>query len=284
MVRERLDGFWIRCLYTVFANEPGMSDKAVADRMKELADTLDRSDYPATRTVNKYHDQYHRLTEPVKAGYKDFGWPESMEAGLLPWEASAAALELLAIRRDIDRFAHYRQAAREGPLTALDLPLGRPSLRLTRWFWRVTQAAPDLPGQSMDVKWPQELEETPPLPAPNWPGRYEVARSLSVGEAVANVGGTGTQRMRAGVEAYLAYAPWHSGLRSGAYLSAIASGDIPRLDPTALDLFEDCPAKPYPIEVIGELFGTPFAEHLGRKLHLHTSQQQANQEQEDING
>jgi hypothetical protein len=48
-----------------------------------------------------------------------------MEDGALPWEASAAALELLAYLNDL-----------HSP---------RPNHQEALWFWRVTQAAPDAP-------------------------------------------------------------------------------------------------------------------------------------------
>jgi hypothetical protein len=59
------------------------------------------------------------------AEYRDFYWPESMERGDLPWDASAAALELL------------------GFVVDGETPRGRPSARLAKQFWRVTLAAPD---------------------------------------------------------------------------------------------------------------------------------------------
>jgi hypothetical protein len=61
-----------------------------------------------------------------------------MEVDALPWEASAAALELLAYRNDIGE--------------------DRPNHREALWFWRVTQAAPNAPlsfryGLSIILAW-----------------------------------------------------------------------------------------------------------------------------------
>lgn len=61
-----------------------------------------------------------------KPGY--LYWPESMECGDLPWEASEVALELLAALRGA----------------------GRPSIGLAKWFWRVKVAAP---GCSFDDRY-----------------------------------------------------------------------------------------------------------------------------------
>src|SRR5262249_31089099 len=57
--------------------------------------------------------------------YRLFSWPQSMQAGALPWEASRAVLDLLRLRSS----QHM-----EVPLVAE-----------AQWFWRVTQAIPDAP-------------------------------------------------------------------------------------------------------------------------------------------
>ena len=61
---------------------------------------MGRSDYPALRTVNQYHKKYRLLPERQQVEYRTFHWPESMERGNLPWEASEAALELLLWHAD----------------------------------------------------------------------------------------------------------------------------------------------------------------------------------------
>ena len=124
MVRERLADDWIQRMYHVFENEPELSDREVADSMKAIGKELARSDYPAVRTVNKYHKEYNELPDPMKTGYRLFHWPECMESGLIPWEASKSALELLG---------HLQRQGK------------RPLVRVVRWYWRISQAAPSEP-------------------------------------------------------------------------------------------------------------------------------------------
>ena len=57
--------------------------------------------------------------------YRKLHWPESFQRGDLPWEASAAALELLMF---LDS-----NGVRE-----------RPPIRLVMWYWRVIQAVRDM--------------------------------------------------------------------------------------------------------------------------------------------
>lgn len=65
--------------------------------------------------------------------YRHFYWPESMKRGDLPWEASAAALELLM-------FLDYNGVR------------ARPSVLLVKWYWRVRAASPDMSrGVSFDI-------------------------------------------------------------------------------------------------------------------------------------
>jgi hypothetical protein len=122
MVRERLGDFWVDCIYSTFSNEPGLKDREVADRMQQLGKTLGRSDFPAHRTVTKYRAIFETLAEDMKAGYRIFRWPASIEARLLPSEASPAALELL------------------GWSNQYDLP--RPTVAMVRWYWWVSLAIP----------------------------------------------------------------------------------------------------------------------------------------------
>lgn len=78
---------------------------------------------PAARTIARYRQTFRELPEQEKLLYAEFAWPESMEAGALPWEASRAAMDLLVF------------------LGAEFTPTNRDVL----WFWRLTLAAPDMP-------------------------------------------------------------------------------------------------------------------------------------------
>jgi hypothetical protein len=261
-------------MYSTFANEPRLSDRAVAARMERLGKGLGRDDYPATRTVNKYRELYNHLPEHVKAGYRDFRWPESMEAGLLPWPASAAALELLGIQRTRDMWSQIGRDPGELPTSAFDLPIGRPSVRLARWFWRVTQSAPDL------LAFPPEVPEVPsPLPLNKLPGRYYIAQALAVHEAAGEI----SQRLLDAVETYFAYAPWRDIRNAAQYSLALGTGQVPELDLNDMMLL-GVPTKPYPKEAIREMFGPEFAEYLGILIQNRAPQPQSDETKEDANG
>lgn len=77
---------------------------------------------PSNRSIARIlKEEWVPLPEEEKLQYREFYYPESMERGDLPWEASAACLELLGYRLD-----------------------SRPTIRMAMAFWRITLAAPDL--------------------------------------------------------------------------------------------------------------------------------------------
>ena len=111
------------------------SDKWIRDVLEKEAEALREggnaeeralADWiPSERTISRIRkEEWPRVEEEDRAQYRRFCWPESMERGDLPWEASAAALELLFTLEG------------EGLW-------GRPSIRQTKRFWQVTLAAPD---------------------------------------------------------------------------------------------------------------------------------------------
>lgn len=166
---------------------------------------------PSQRSIDRIRVRNWDLKSPEeKVQYQEFSWPGSMECGELPWAASSAALELLGLRHQWNH--------------------GRPSIRLVRWFWHVTQAAPDLPLLPIVPPWPADSKEIDP------PGRYDIACHLSAWEA----GTKAPQWHKSGIEAYLAYAPWRSDLHKSKYHLARQTkspqGPIPPLPPLRLDL------------------------------------------------
>ena len=89
---------------------------------------------PSVRSIGRIREnEWVPLSVEEKVQYREFYFPESMERGELPWEASAACLELLGS----------------------DVEL-RPTVRLAQAFWRITLAAPDLDAstrQELARKW-----------------------------------------------------------------------------------------------------------------------------------
>ena len=86
-------------------------------------------DPPSKATIGRIQLETRKIPDEEKTRFRWFYWPESMEKGHLPWEASRPLLELLArtLARDI-----------------------RPSLEVCWWYWRLYQAVPDSPGDDIE--------------------------------------------------------------------------------------------------------------------------------------
>lgn len=77
---------------------------------------------PSVRTLSRWKKAFLALPPAERYEYGVARWPDAMEAGALPWEASASLMELLA---------HT-------------LPNGAPpSVKWARWHYRVSLAVPD---------------------------------------------------------------------------------------------------------------------------------------------
>lgn len=131
--RERMfmptkkDSHWGEMVKSLKAQHPTWGAGRITTKLEQTAANGNFGDPPKERWVGKY---LKGLNEDSKwpqeeREYREFYWPESMEQDALPWEASAAALEL-------SRYFHLGNR-------------GRPSIRLVKWFWRVTLAAPGAP-------------------------------------------------------------------------------------------------------------------------------------------
>lgn len=124
MARRPIDEYWRQRVCLLTENEPGLSARAMAKRLEKEAEAKKRDDSPSERWVRKEQVAFRSRQLEERIPYRQFTWPESMGAPDLPWEASAAALELL-------REHHKRN-------------FPRPVLALVQWFWRVTMAVPAL--------------------------------------------------------------------------------------------------------------------------------------------
>jgi hypothetical protein len=118
---------WVERVKQIRAAEPYLGRVAVANLLRREAEQKGRSDSPSDRVVGRIQSEFDaELSAQEQGQYKLLYWPERMLDKSLPWDASAAALELLC----------YFNEHMEGK---------RPLVRLCTWFWRVTQAAPDAP-------------------------------------------------------------------------------------------------------------------------------------------
>jgi hypothetical protein len=182
MPRQRIHKVWREYVFSLLANER-LSVGAIAKRVKAAGRQLKRDDYPRERTVRRLRDKdFAELTEKERRQYRYFRWPESMEEDSLPWEGASAALELIR-----DRAGQPR-----------------PSIRLARWYWRVTQIAPDAPAFE----------------------RRQAAGFLALAEVL----GQGRDSVSRHVEGWAAYTPWRSEESRQHFKEALERGDIPRVE------------------------------------------------------
>ena len=123
IVRPKLDPFWVGWMGLYFANRPDLTPADISELAKAKAPEVGWSSPPARATSYKYFDAYQYLPEHIRVGYKYFSWPEAMIDGSLPWEATRAALDLLAWTEEHE--------------------LSPPTTAIAKWFWRATLALPD---------------------------------------------------------------------------------------------------------------------------------------------
>lgn len=138
MPQRPIPGYWRERIKSEIAQmeqrKTRVSDRAIRLVLERHAEDLRKDPRPERRALAESvpsersiarirKEEWAQTPEAEQAQYREFYWPESMERGDLPWEASAPALELLQNCS----------------------PLRRPSIRAVRWFWRVYQATPDAP-------------------------------------------------------------------------------------------------------------------------------------------
>ena len=79
---------------------------------------------PTERTIARIKKDFLQKPQEERMPWRQTSWPETMELGGLPWEASRAMLDLV-------KYFH-------------DNGWETPTIRTAQWFWRVALAAPDL--------------------------------------------------------------------------------------------------------------------------------------------
>jgi hypothetical protein len=167
-----------------------LKDKALELEQGDPENRWLAKEYPSERTISRIKaTEWPGMSETEQAEYRTFYWPESMERGDLPWEASATALELM----------HRLDAAQSG-LTE------RPPNRFVKWFWRVSQALPP-------------VSEAPP-------GVLEDVRVLAAGLlTLKELGGEPVSMPM--VEWWLAYRPWEGKEQERLYREATRRKEKP---------------------------------------------------------
>lgn len=123
MPRKGIVGFWVATIHELAESEPRPSAAQIELRLKKIGDQEGRQDWPSLRTIGRILQEHGRLTERQKEFYREFRWPQAMQADLVPWEATRVALDLLA---------YY-----------LDKHKARPTVRRVLWNWRLSLVNPD---------------------------------------------------------------------------------------------------------------------------------------------
>lgn len=143
------------------------------------------SPIPSERQLARLKKQFLQRPPESRIVYRYLSWPHSFESGALPWESSGAMLELLRFFRSNG--------------------WSSPTMRIAKWFWRITEAAPDSTAAE----------------------RYGAAFSCAIIEA----GGASFE----GMQAWLVSAPWRSKKAAHAYLRAVKAGKIPPRRPKGIE-------------------------------------------------
>lgn len=126
MPRPPISKHWNDKIWEVRANEGAdWSAARMSRRLEEIAANEGRNNPPHRTTVQRELDKIAQDQKRL-GEFRYVYWPESFgERGELPWEASAAVLELLAVTEEEE--------------------VPRPAVSLARWFWRVSQSLPEEP-------------------------------------------------------------------------------------------------------------------------------------------
>lgn len=184
MPRPKITIFW-REQVRVLA-EQGKKPKAIHLALEEQAESLGKDDCPSETSVRRILKEHKARPSVERRPYALFRWPEAMESGELPWEASRVTLDLL------------RYMDEKG--------LEPPTLRLATWYWRVSLAV-EIPRDS-----------GPGGERPTFESLLLIASTLGVVEAIQPF--TDTPVERTVVEQMLAYQPWRSATDRAAYRAA----------------------------------------------------------------
>jgi hypothetical protein len=180
----------------------GKSVEQITEDIAAEAKAQGKGDFPSFAWVKSYaavvrrDAQQLRLNAPVH-------WPEDAREGLLPWEASAATLELLRLADSFEQRYGFT--------------MPRPTVRRTLWFWRVVSACPRIdPDFAERIASAQAMVEWATVMQERGKGRLE------------------QDGLTPAIEGALMYAPWRGPEAAQAYLAATQRERDPLPNPLAL--------------------------------------------------
>jgi hypothetical protein len=123
--RPRVDVYWEQRIRALSEINPKVGSGAIQTALEQEAARLGRDDPPSKSSVSRIIRRHRSESEQERRVHRQFFWPESCQRGDLPPEAGRAGLELLHFL-----WTKWRL---------------RPTVRSVRWFWVVSEAAPDAP-------------------------------------------------------------------------------------------------------------------------------------------
>ena len=96
MPRPGTNGAVKKQVYVIVENRPKISAGEILIALRAHAKTQGlQANLPTERTIARIKKEFLGRKEEERIPYRYFSWPEAMEGGLLPWEASRACLECL---------------------------------------------------------------------------------------------------------------------------------------------------------------------------------------------
>lgn len=127
MGRPRTSDKWRERVRSAYAAAETTGEKSSAAAITRELEELG-PDCPSRRTIQRIIEDFRRLPDDARREYSVFRWPQSMEQGALPWEASSELLEL----------QRYLLLSPRWGGNATVMPV-----RFARWYWRACQAMAD---------------------------------------------------------------------------------------------------------------------------------------------
>ncbi|PZC50576.1 MAG: hypothetical protein DK304_000784 [Chloroflexi bacterium] len=125
----RKDTYWEQRFKSLKANNPSWGARRIREALQNSISETRKDGSPGERwignLIKRLKDSPTWLEE--ERMYRTFHWPESMNNGDLPWEASSSGLELLQFLDQETRGLSER-----------------PPVMLVKWFWKITQVIPRL--------------------------------------------------------------------------------------------------------------------------------------------
>lgn len=207
--------------------------------------------WPSLRTIGRIRVEWKDKPEE-QAQYRLFSWPEAMEQGYLPWEATRCLLDLV---RYLDQLYLHEQPEEGGEKAHI-------TIRQATWYWRVCLATPYFDRLLATLE--QRAATLPPDQSAKWGSRLFEFRDTAIGMRLlraldltkADI--MGDSLLQQAVIWRLVYEPLLLDQDEKDYASSVAAGRLPDLRAVSLQRgighWDDPRMTPEVVEELGVLF------------------------------